>query len=67
MVERSKTLHRSTNCVAIDAGSRPMSRRTIGPASLGEGLAGQNVLVPSCCSDSCDFYLFISPLFNQVG
>ena len=33
---------------------RPMRRRTIGPASsgLGDGLAGRDFLVPSCCSDS---------------
>ncbi|CAB1311888.1 unnamed protein product [Coregonus sp. 'balchen'] len=32
-----------------------MRRCTIGPASsrLGEGLAGRDVLVPSCSSDSC--------------
>ena len=34
---------------------RPMMRHTIGPASsgLGEGLAGQDVLVPSRSSNSC--------------
>ncbi|XP_064862592.1 transmembrane ascorbate-dependent reductase CYB561 isoform X1 [Oncorhynchus nerka] len=34
---------------------RPMGRRTIGPESsgLGEGLAGRDVPVPSCTSDSC--------------
>ena len=60
MAQRSKALHRSAIGITTDPGlllvatGRPMRRHTIGPALswLGEGLAGRDVLDPSCSSNS---------------
>ena len=55
VAQRCKALHRSARGITTDQSSRPMKWRTIGPVPSGsaeDSLAGRDVLVSSCSSDS---------------